>query len=67
MIYKTVISIQLFIQCVGLLLVVVVAKNLAHLIMKFRNGTGWDYDDYKFKANPSSNGKKYKPKKFSGF
>ena len=44
--------------------VVEVAKNLAHLIMKFRNGTGWNYDDYKFKANPSSNGKKYKPKKF---
>ena len=44
--------------------VVEVAKNLAHLIMQFRNGTGWDYDDYKFKANPSSNGKKYKPKKF---
>ena len=44
--------------------VVEVAKNLAHLIMQFRNGTGWNYDDYKFKANPSSNGKKYKPKKF---
>ena len=44
--------------------VVGVAKNLAHLIMQFRNGTGWNYDDYKFKANPSSNGKKYKPKKF---
>ena len=44
--------------------VVEVAKNLAHLIMRFRNGTGWNYDDYKFKANPSSNGKKYKPKKF---
>ena len=41
-----------------------VADNLAHLIMQFRNGTGWNYDDYKFKANPSSNGKKYKPKKF---
>lgn len=41
-----------------------VAKNLAHLVMQFRNGTGWNYDDYKFKANPSSNGKKYKPKKF---
>ena len=44
--------------------VVDVAKNLAHLIMQFRNGTGWNYDDYKFKASPSSNGKKYKPKKF---
>ena len=44
--------------------VVEVAKNLGHLIMQFRNGTGWNYDDYKFKANPSSNGKKYKPKKF---
>ena len=44
--------------------VVEVAKNLAHLVMQFRNGTGWNYDDYKFKANPSSNGKKYKPKKF---
>ena len=44
--------------------VVEVAKNLAHLIMRFRNGIGWNYDDYKFKANPSSNGKKYKPKKF---
>lgn len=44
--------------------VVDVAKNLAHLIMQFRNGTGWNYDDYKFKAYPSSNGKKYKPKKF---
>lgn len=42
----------------------VVAKNLAHLVMQFRNGTGWNYDDYKFKASPSSNGKKYKPKKF---
>ena len=44
--------------------VVEVAKNLAHLIMQFRNGTGRNYEDYKFKANPSSNGKKYKPKKF---
>ena len=44
--------------------VVEVAKNLAHLVTQFRNGTGWNYDDYKFKANPSSNGKKYKPKKF---
>lgn len=44
--------------------VVEVAKNLAHLVMQFRNGTGWNYDDYKFKASPSSNGKKYKPKKF---
>lgn len=44
--------------------VVEVAKNLGHLIMQFRNGTGWDYDDYKFEAYPSSNGKKYKPKKF---
>ena len=44
--------------------VVEVAKNLGHLIMQFRNGTGWNYDDYKFKASPSSNGKKYKPKKF---
>ncbi len=44
--------------------VVEVAKNLAHLVMQFRNGTGWNYDDYKFKSNPSSNGKKYKPKKF---
>ena len=43
--------------------VVEVTKNLAHLVMQFRNGTGWNYDDYKFKANPSSNGKKYKPKK----
>ena len=41
-----------------------VVKNLARLIMQFRNGTGWNYDDYKFKASPSSNGKKYKPKKF---
>ena len=41
-----------------------VANNLARLIMQFRNGTGLDYEDYKFKANPSSNGKKYKPKKF---
>ena len=41
-----------------------VANRLAHLIMQFRNGTGWNYKDYKFKANPSSNGKKYKPKKF---
>ena len=41
-----------------------VANNLARLIVQFRNGTGWDYEDYKFKANPSSNGKKYKPKKF---
>ena len=40
-----------------------VVKNLARLIMQFRNGTGWNYDDYKFKASPSSNGKKYKPKK----
>ena len=44
--------------------VVEVAKNLGRLIMQFRNGTGWNYDDYKFKASPSSNGKKYKPKKF---
>ena len=44
--------------------VVEVAKNLARLIMKFRNGTGWNYEDYKFEAYPSSNGKKYKPKKF---
>ena len=44
--------------------VVEVAKNLARLIMQFRNGTGWNYDDYKFEAYPSSNGKKYKPKKF---
>ena len=44
--------------------VVEVAKNLAHLVMQFRNGTGWNYDDYKFEAYPSSNGKKYKPKKF---
>ena len=41
-----------------------VTNRLAHLIMQFRNGTGWNYKDYKFKANPSSNGKKYKPKKF---
>ena len=41
-----------------------VANRLAHLIMQFRNGTGWNYEDYKFKATPSSNGKKYKPKKF---
>ena len=41
-----------------------VANRLAHLIMKFRNGTGLAYKDYEFKANPSSNGKKYKPKKF---
>ena len=44
--------------------VVEVSKKLAHLIMQFRKGTGWNYKDYKFKANPSSNGKKYKPKKF---
>ena len=44
--------------------VVEVANRLAHLIMQFRNGTGWNYDDYKFEAYPSSNGKKYKPKKF---
>ena len=44
--------------------VVEVANNLARLVMQFRNGTGWNYDDYKFKANPSSDGKKYKPKKF---
>ena len=44
--------------------VVEVAKNLGHLIMQFRNGTGWNYGDYKFEAYPSSNGKKYKPKKF---
>ena len=44
--------------------VVDVAKNLGHLIVQFRNGTGWNYDDYKFEAYPSSNGKKYKPKKF---
>ena len=41
--------------------VVEVAKNLGHLIMQFRNGTGWNYGDYKFEAYPSSNGKKYKP------
>ena len=41
-----------------------VTNRLAHLIMQFRNGTGWNYKDYKFKANTSSNGKKYKPKKF---
>ena len=41
-----------------------VAKNLARLIMQFRNGTGWNYEDYKFKVTQSSNGKKYKPKKF---
>ena len=41
-----------------------VVKNLARLIMQFRNGTGWNYDDYKFEAYPSSNGKKYKSKKF---
>ena len=44
--------------------VVEVAKNLGQLIMQFRNGTGWNYNDYKFEAYPSSNGKKYKPKKF---
>ena len=44
--------------------VVEVAKNLARLIIQFRNGTGWNYEDYKFKADPSSNGKKYKPKKY---
>ena len=44
--------------------VVEVAKNLAHLVMQFRNGTGWNYDDYKFKVTQSSNSKKYKPKKF---
>ena len=44
--------------------VVEVSKKLAHLIMQFRKGTGWNYKDYKFKANPSSNGKKYKAKKF---
>lgn len=44
--------------------VIEVTKNLARLIMQFRNGTGWNYDDYKFEAYPSSNGKKYKPKKF---
>ena len=44
--------------------VVEVAKNLAHLIMQFRNGTGWNYEDYKFKVTQSSNGKKYKRKKF---
>ena len=44
--------------------VVEVAKNLAHLVMQFRNGTGWNHDDYKFEAYPSYNGKKYKPKKF---
>ena len=38
--------------------VIEVAKNLARLIMQFRNGTGWNYEDYKFKVNPSSNGKK---------
>ena len=32
--------------------------------MQFRNGTGWNYEDYKFKVTKSSNGKKYKPKKF---
>ena len=41
-----------------------VAKNLARLIMQFRNGTGRNYDDYKFEVTQSSNGKKYKPKKF---
>ena len=41
-----------------------VAKNLARLIMQFRNGTGRNYEDYKFKVTQSSNGKKYKPKKF---
>ena len=41
-----------------------VTNRLAHLIRQFRNGTGWNYKDYKFKANPSSNGKKYKPKQF---
>ena len=44
--------------------VVEVAKNLGHLIMQFRNGTGWNYEDYKFKVTKSSNGKNYKPKKF---
>ena len=44
--------------------VVEVAKNLGRLIMQFRNGTGWNYDDYKFEVTQSSNGKKYKPKKF---
>ena len=44
--------------------VVEVAKNLAHLVMQFRNGTGWNYEDYKFKVTQSSDGKKYKSKKF---
>ena len=44
--------------------VVEVAKNLARLIMQFRNGTGWNYEDYKFKVTQSSDGKKYKSKKF---
>ena len=44
--------------------VVEVAKNLGHLIMQFRNGTGWNYDDYIFEVTQSSNGKKYKHKKF---
>ena len=44
--------------------VVEVAKNLGHLIMQFRNSTGWNYEDYKFKVTQSSNGKKYKRKKF---
>ena len=44
--------------------VVEVAKNLARLIIQFRNGTGWNYEDYKFEVTQSSNGKKYKPKKY---
>ena len=45
--------------------VVEVAKNLGRLIIQFRNGTGRNYDDdYKFEVIQSSNGKKYKPKKF---
>ena len=44
--------------------IVEVAENLACLIMQFRKGTGWNYEYYTFKAVPSSNGKKYKPKKF---
>ena len=41
-----------------------ITNRLVHLILQFRKGTGWNYEHYKFKANPSSNGKKYKPKKF---
>ena len=44
--------------------VVEVAKNLARLIMQSRSGTGWNYEDYKFKVTQSSDGKKYKSKKF---